>query len=201
MSLEMMENGRLQHIFTSAEFGKLFSEYKPRFVAVACRYVRNAAVAEDLVSDSFMAFWEIRESLPADINIPAYILTSVKNRCLNHLNAQLRHRQAEQDLHSTRQRLLMADVRSLSACAPDRIFSQEIRLLADGAIARMGETTRRVFLLSRQEGRTYKEIADELGITLSRVNFEIRRALDLLREALKDYLPATLIVWMFSNRF
>ncbi|WP_308503163.1 sigma factor-like helix-turn-helix DNA-binding protein [uncultured Alistipes sp.] len=61
--------------------------------------------------------------------------------------------------------------------------------------------TRRVFLLSRQEGRTYKEIADELGITLSRVNFEIRRALELLREALKDYLPATLIFWMFTNRF
>ena len=60
--------------------------------------------------------------------------------------------------------------------------------------------TRRVFLLSRQEGRTYKEIADELG-TLSRVNFEIRRALELLREALKDYLPATLIFWMFTNRF
>lgn len=196
-----MENEGSQQTLTSAEFGKFFSEFKPRFVAVACRYVRNAAVAEDLVSDSFMAFWEIRESLPADINIPAYILTSVKNRCLNHLNAQLRHRQAEQDLHSTRQRLLLADVRSLSACDPDRIFSKEIRLLTEGAIARMGEMTRRVFLLSRQEGRTYKEIADELGITISRVNFEIRRALELLREVLKDYLPATLIVWMFTNRF
>lgn len=197
----VMENGRLQLLLTPAEFGQFFSEFKPRFVAVACRYVRNAAVAEDIVSDSFMAFWELRESLPADINIPAYILTSVKNRCLNHLNAQLRHRLAEQDLHSTRQRLLMADVRSLSACDPDRIFSKEIRLLSGGAIARMGEMTRRVFLLSRQEGLTYKEIADRLGITVSRVNFEMRRALDLLREALKDYLPATLIFWLFSNRF
>ncbi|WP_308503162.1 sigma factor [uncultured Alistipes sp.] len=138
----------MQHLLTPAEFGKFFSEFKPRFVAVACRYVRNAAVAcryvrnaavaEDLVSDSFMSFWEIRESLPADINIPAYILTSVKNRCLNHLNAQLRHRQAEQDLHSTCQRLLLADVRSLSACDPDRIFSEEICRLTDDAIARMG---------------------------------------------------------------
>ena len=95
----------------------------------------------------------------------------------------------------------MADVRSLSACDPDRIFSKEIRLLSGGAIARMGEMTRRVFLLSRQEGLTYKEIADRLDITVSRVNFEMRRALDLLREALKDYLPATLIFWLFSNRF
>ena len=150
-----MENGRLQLLLTPAEFGQFFSEFKPRFVAVACRYVRNAAVAEDIVSDSFMAFWEIRESLPADINIPAYILTSVKNRCLNHLNAQLRHRLAEQDLHSTRQRLLMADVRSLSACDPDRIFSKEIRLLSGGAIARHSSFTLSACAFSYRWAQTF----------------------------------------------
>ncbi len=192
---------RSSYMITSAEFGKLFTEYHPKFVAVACRYVRNAEVAEDIVSDCFISFWEIRDSLVGDINIPAYILTSVKNRCLNHLNAELRHRQAERNLHSTRQRLLMADIRSLSACNPDLIFSKEIQILMNAAIARMNPTTRNVFLLSREEGKTYREIADELGITVSRVNFEIRRALDLLRVELKDYLPVTLIFWLFTHRF
>ena len=75
---------------SSTEFGKLFFEFKPRFIALAYRYVRDRETAEDLVSDSFMTFWEMHETLPADINVPAYILTSVKNRCLNHLNAQIR---------------------------------------------------------------------------------------------------------------
>lgn len=197
----VMENERLHQIVTSSEFGKLFTEYHPRFVAVACRYVRNAEVAEDIVSDCFISFWEIRNNLVGDINIPAYILTSVKNRCLNHLNAELRHRQAERNLHSTRQRLLMADIRSLSACDPDLIFSKEIQILVNKAISQMTPTTRNVFLLSREEGKTYREIADELDITVSRVNFEIRRALDLLRTELKDYLPATLIFWLFTHRF
>lgn len=195
-----MENERLHQTITSSEFGKLFSEFKPRFVAVACRYVRNADVAEDIVSDCFISFWEIRESLPETINIPAYIMTSVKNRCLNHLQAELRHRRLEKDLQSTRQRLLLADIRSLSACDPDRIFSREIRMLMNEAIGRMGSMTRDVFLLSRSEGKTYKEIADELGIPVSRVNFEIRRALDLLRVELKDYLPVTFIFWLFTHR-
>lgn len=194
-----MATGKL-HTITSGEFGKLFSDLKPRFVVLANRYVRNREIAEDLVSDSFMAFWEIRESLPDDTNIPAYILTSVKNRCLNHLKAEARHRQAEQDIHSVRQRLLLADIRSLAACDPERIFSEEITVLMNRAVARMGKTTREVFLLSRTEGMTYREIADELGITISHVNFEIRRALDLLRTELKDYLPATLIIWLFSHR-
>lgn len=196
-----MENERLHLTLTSSEFGKLFSEFKPRFMAVACRYVRNANVAEDIVADSFIAFWEIRESLPEDLNIPAYILTTVKNRCLNHLHAELRHRQLERNLHQTRQRLLQADIRSLAACDPERIFSREIQLLMAGALARMGVVTRNVFLLSRNEGKTYREIADELGISVSRVNFEIRRALDLLRVELKDYLPVTLIIWLFTHRF
>lgn len=183
---------------TSTEFGKLFFEFKPRFVAMAYRYVRDREAAEDLVSDSFLAFWEIRESLPADTNIPAYILTSVKNRCLNHLNAQIRHRKAEQDLHSALTRRLQADMRSLTACDPDLLFSEEIRGILKQAVRRMPETTRRVFLLSRLRNKTYNEIADELGISVHHVNFEIRRALSLMRSELKDYLPAALIALLLS---
>ena len=115
---------------SSTEFGKLFFEFKPRFIALAYRYVRDRETAEDLVSDSFMTFWEMHETLPADINVPAYILTSVKNRCLNHLNAQIRHRRAEQDMHSTLTRRLQADVRSLSACDPDLLFSGRCKRLS-----------------------------------------------------------------------
>ncbi|MFR0764309.1 MAG: sigma factor [Alistipes communis] len=41
---------------SSTEFGKLFFEFKPRFIALAYRYVRDRETAEDLVSDSFMTF-------------------------------------------------------------------------------------------------------------------------------------------------
>ena len=135
----------------------------------------------------------MHETLPADTNVPAYILTSVKNRCLNHLNAQIRHRRAEQDMHSTLTRRLQADVRSLSACDPDLLFSEEIRAILKQAVRKMPKMTRNVFLLSRIRNMTYSEIAAELGISVSHVNFEIRRALNLMRFELKDYLPAVLI--------
>ena len=183
---------------SSTEFGKLFFEFKPRFIALAYRYVRDRETAEDLVSDSFMTFWEMHETLP-DINVPAYILTSVKNRCLNHLNAQIRHRRAEQDMHSTLTRRLQADVRSLSACDPDLLFSEEIRAILKQAVRKMPKMTRSVFLLSRIRNMTYSEIAAELGISVSHVNFEIRRALNLMRFELKDYLPAVLITLILSS--
>ena len=48
---------------------------------------------------------------------------------------------------------------------------------------------------------TYSEIAAELGISVSHVNFEIRRALNLMRSELKDYLPAVLIILILSSRW
>lgn len=186
---------------SSAEFGKVFSEYKPRFIAIAYRYVRDMDTAEDLVADSFMAFWETREKLPEDVNIPAYILTTVKNRCLNHLDSKLRHFEAEKNIHTTQQRLLQADIRSLTACDPDKLFSDEVSLILDRAIREMPEMTRRVFLLSREEGKSYKEIAEELDIAVTHVNFEIRRALNILRTALRDYLPAVMVALLISARF
>ena len=184
---------------SSTEFGKLFFEFKPRVIALAYRYVRDRETAEDLVSDCFMTFWAMHETLPADINVPAYILTSVKTRCLNHLNAQIRHRRAEQDMHSPLPRRLQADVRSLSACDPDLLFSEEIRAILKQAVRKMPKMTRSVFLLSRIRNMTYSEIAAELGISVSHVNFEIRRALNLMRAELKDYLPAVLITLILSS--
>ncbi len=188
-------------IISSTEFGKLFSEYKPRFVAFAYRYVRDANTAEDLVADSFMAFWEAKDKLTAEVNIPAYILAIVRNRCLNHLSAELRHLKAEKKIHTTQQRLLEADLRSLSVCDPDKLFSEEINLILERAVGQMPEMTRKVFMGSRFDGKSYKEISEELGIAITHVNFEIRRALNILRIEFKDYLTAFIIALLLFPRF
>ena len=169
---------------TSAEFGRLYSDYNPRFTEVTYRYVRDRGIAEDLVSDSFMAFWEERDRLPEDVNAPAYVLTIVKNKCLNHLKVRLLHLQIEKKLHSTQQRLIQSDIQSLAACVPDTLFV---------------ELTRRIFEGSRYENKSYKELAQELNIAFTHVNFEMRRALKILREEFKDYIFTLIILLAVSN--
>ena len=108
------------------EFGRLFACYRPRFELLANRYVRNRTVAEDIVSESFMTLWENREKLPADCNLPAYVLTVVRNRCLDWLRAQSRHAQIEQQVYELRREVIAADIRSLEAFDPSEIFSGEV---------------------------------------------------------------------------
>ena len=81
------------------------------------------------------------------------------------------------------------------------LFSEEIRAILKQAVRKMPKMTRNVFLLSRIRNMTYSEIAAELGISVSHVNFEIRRALNLMRFELKDYLPAVLITLILSSRW
>jgi len=186
--------GRESVAMTTAEFGRLFATWRARFEAIACRYVRSAAVAEDLVSDSFMSFWENRGRIPADANLQAYILIIVRNKCLDWLRAQSLHAKIEQEVYELRRRVLAADIRSLQAFNPEEILSAEVAAIVRQSLDRLPELTREVFVARRFEELSYKEIAEKYGITVRRVEFELEKAVKQLRVALKDYLPVLLML-------
>ena len=186
--------GRESVAMTTAEFGRLFATWRARFEAIACRYVRSAAVAEDLVSDSFMSFWENRGRIPADANLQAYILIIVRNKCLDWLRAQSLHAKIEQEVYELRRRVLAADIRSLQAFNPEEIFSEKVAAIVRQSLDRLPELTRDVFIARRFEEMSYKEIAEKYGITVRRVEFELEKAVKQLRVALKDYLPVLLML-------
>ena len=183
----------------NTQFEKIYSQYYARFVIFARRYVRDAAVAEDLVMESFVSFWENRGKISEQTNLPAYIATSVRNNCLNYLNAQALHLSKQQDIHSIQSRTVAASIRSLNSCDPQRLFSDEIRAIVEREMNSMPQITRTVFELSRLYGKTYSEIAETLGISQRRVTSEMQRALFIMRRALKDYLPTPLILWLLGG--
>lgn len=184
---------------TTAEFGRLFAVWRARFEAFACSYVRNSAVAEDLVSDSFMSFWESRDRISADTNLQAYILTIVRNKCLDWLRAQSLHIKIEQEVYELRRQIVASDIRSLQAFDPETIFSEEIASIVRQTLERLPELTREVFVARRFEELSYKEIAEKYSITVRRVEFELEKVLKRLHVALKDYLPLLFI--LFSDNF
>lgn len=181
------------------EFGQLYNMYRQRFVIIARRYVRDRMVAEDIVADSFVSFWNNRSNIPSDSNLPAYILTIVKNNCLNWLHAQQIHMRIEQQLQTTQSRLVESNIRSLESCDPERLFASEVQRIATEAMVKMPELTRMVFIKSRNEGKTYAEIAEECGISVRQVTSEIQKALAILRNELKDYMPAFLLALYINN--
>ena len=183
--MESVSSGEMLDL---AAFDRLFGEYRPRFIRFAVSYVTDAAVAEDLVMESFMAAWE-RRALLSEKSFPPYVLVIVRNKCLNHLRSRQVRLRAEEDLNSHRARLLELRVSTLEACEPAQLFSDEARRLVDETLARLPERTRDIFQRSRFRGESYKEIAASMGTTVKSVEFEVSKAMKSLRVSLRDYLP------------
>lgn len=188
-------NGHISREF----FDGLYSEYKPRFIRIAQSYVRNEMVAEDIVTDSFLYFWERREELNITTSIPAYILGAVKHGCLEWLRNEKNRLNIRQTIHTTAYYSIQARISALEACDPERIFASEIAAIVQEEIGRMPEPMRRIFVASRFDGKTYQEIAEATGISVRNVKAAIQKALGILRQALKDYLPVWISLLFISG--
>lgn len=175
-----------------AAFNELFTTYKGKFIRFAQTYVRDTAVAEDYVIDSLLYYWENRHKLEGDVNVPAYVLTVLKHKCLNYLQHQSLHEEVMSSMLSHAQWELNTRIASLEACEPYELFVEEAQEIVKTTLAQLPQRTREIFVMSRMQNLSHKEIAEKLGITAKGVEFHISKALKELRIGLKDYLPVFL---------
>ena len=172
-----------------AEFGELYKRYKARFESFAVGYVQDRLIAEDVVADAFIYYWENRSRLDADCNAAAYILTTIRHKCLNYLQRLRTREEIVEYLKDCDTWELNLRIATLEACNPEKLFSDELQSLVDKALETLPEQTRDIFVRSRYNNQSHKEIAVALGISTKTVEFHITKALKVLRVALKDYFP------------
>ena len=177
-------------------FNKLFNLHKESFILFAKSYVRDALVAEDIYMESMLQFWEKMPELPEGTNIPAYIITIVKNKSLNYLRHQAIESDIQNKLSEIAQREIAMNISSLEACHPADFFENDIRKITLETLAKMSNNTKEVFSLSRFSHLTNKDIAQKLNITEKGVEYHISKALRALRIALKDYFPFLLFLFL-----
>lgn len=177
-------------------FNLLFNEYHERFIRFAIGYVKDRQTAEDFVSEAFTAFWENRRQLSPDTNPPAYIMTIIKNKCLNHLQHQQMQQRVASALRDHSEWVFQTKISTLEACDPDFLFSEEIQQIIDATLNQLPKKTRQIFLLSRNHKLTYKEIAEKTNLSQKTIEFHISKALYQFRLSLKDFI-GTLLLFLF----
>lgn len=179
------------------EFDRLYAEYKPRFIVIAHSYLRDKVLAEDLVTDCFMYFWEKREEISMNTeNIPAYILGIVRHKCIDALRERQQHLQTQQQIYRIGLRNIRENLEALEECDLAKIlFRQEVEDIFRRRLAEMPELAAQIFIANRFEDKTYQEIAKQHNISVRKVTREIQRCLKLLREDLGDYLPLAAVLF------
>lgn len=180
-----------------AAFNQLFSDYKGRFIRFAQNYVRDVAVAEDFVIDSLIYYWENRQRLEENTNVPAYVLTIIKHKCLNYLQHLQLHQEVADNMISHAQWELNTRIATLEACQPYDLFTAEAQEIVNRTLEQLPARTRQIFIMSRMQNMSHKEIAAEFGMTTKGVEFHIAKALKILRIGLKDYLPVFFYLFFY----
>lgn len=171
----------------SLNFNRFYTHYYSRFLRFARSYMPTDEAAEDVVNDAFMYYWENRDDI-AHENLPAYLLSVVKHKCLNQLKRQAMEAKAMSGLQSMEEWELQLRISTLEACNPEKLLSDEIQQLVSHALGALPPQTREVLRRSRFRGQSNREIASELGISVKAVEYHITKGLKALRIALGDYL-------------
>ncbi|WP_266202688.1 RNA polymerase sigma-70 factor [Pontibacter kalidii] len=142
------------------------------------RITSDAAVAEDLVQEVFISFWN-NEQWQAVENPEAYLYRACLNKALNHTTSQKRRTELAQQYQQGQDHATTAD---------QDLALQELQQQVQQAIDALPAVCRKVFLLSRHEEMTHKEIADFLNISPNTVDNHIKKALAVLRRLLLGLL-------------
>lgn len=163
---------------TSA-FRQLFYDFFAPLCVFAGRYLENKETCEDVVQEVFYRIWKNRKQLHIQTSGRNFLLTAVRNHCLDIVRHQSAERMyAEQTLQDNQE-----------AYMPDLYTTAELEHLLDAALAKLPEPVASTFRQNRFEGLTYQEIADRRGISVKTVEAYMTKALKLLRQELHDYLP------------
>lgn len=185
---------------TPQEFSRFFTRYREPFVGIAASYLHDRAAAEDIVADCFTRLWDKRCDLQLTEKPEAYLLASIKNRCLNHLRDKAAHLRIEQKMHEDSYRALMTEIDILDGQDMALLFRDDVQRIFDDFMRQLPPISRNIFYSSRFEDLTYAEIAEKYGVTPRKVKREIQKVLDIMRVSLKDYLPIIgLLLWLWRS--
>jgi len=171
---------RLRAGETSA-FDAIFRANYPILVRVAEAMLRERAMAEEIAQDVMLELWRRRDSLDVTDSVRGYLLQATRNRTLNALRHRAIERKSEPHVIDGIGRLPPTDAGAREG---------EIEVALQSAIADLPDRCRQIFELSRVEGLKYAEIATRLGISVKTVEVQMGKALRILRERLKAWLPA-----------
>ena len=169
-------------------FNVIYTAYYRKSFLYVKSYVHDEMVAEDIVSESLIRLWKRMKIRPVD-QIQAYLFTILKNSSLDYLKHEAVERKAYLNLYEHLNHELEIRISVLQSSEPNEIFSVEIKQIIQETIESLPEKSRKIFVLSRFENKTNKEIARIFNISVKGVDYHIFHVIKELRVSLKDYLP------------
>lgn len=153
----------------------VFRHYYKHLCSHAVRYVYSQTYAEDIVSEIFAEFWQKKHFRNIQTTFRAYLYRAVRNRSLNFIRKEFGRPIMVQPDEVLCSRSILAD---------EQMIYEHFYQKVQGSIEALPPKCKKIFLMSRYEGKSLREIARSQKILIRTVETHISKALKLMREAL-----------------
>ncbi|TYP98162.1 RNA polymerase sigma-70 factor (ECF subfamily) [Tenacibaculum adriaticum] len=160
-----------------AQLSVLFDKHYKRLYNYAYKVLKEAAISEELVQETFIKLWEHFENLnKSNRSIESFLIVTLKNKIID-----------EYRKNQTREK--HNGLYTLNTNTHTEIDNQwELLQQIEAIYESLEQKTIDIFKLSRDKGLTYKEISVKNNISIKTVELHISKALIAFRKGLKDYL-------------
>src|SRR6266852_3191546 len=172
----------------SIAFGELFSRYKRRIFHLAQRIMRNHEDAEDVVQEAFQLAYVHLHDFQGGARFSTWLSRIAINVALMNLRKKARKVEISIDEKSESDDMSFRDAVTDVALNPEQgcLREERSRILRE-ALAELRPNARRVLELYELEGRSMKEIAVRLGISVAAVKARLFHARPKIRHELDQY--------------
>ena len=172
-------------------FEMFFRTYYKPLCKYAYSFIQDKDEAEEVVQSAFLSVWEKRASLDIKTSLKSYLYTMVRNTSLN----IIKHQKIKQKYVGE----ALATIKGSHDHVSEKMISSELEANIQVAMESLPEQCKLIFKLSRFEELRYSEIAEQLNISVKTVENQMGKALRIMRDQLKDYLPILILFLMNLN--
>ena len=156
----------------------IFKKYYKLVCSSIYKLIPDYSLAEDLAQDVFCDLWRKRDHLKINTSLKAYLRKSGVNKALNYIRKK-------KVISSNDDTSILVNIKASNQT--ENLEYIELQELINRTIDKLPTRCRIIFMLSRFEEYSYKEISAELGISTKTVENQISKALKRLRKAVKSY--------------
>lgn len=165
-------------------YKSLYERYGDIVFRLACRYVKSEELAKDLSQDVFIKIWEKRDRLPEVQYFQAYLLQVARNESINWLRAAGKSDIAKGEI--------ARHFQANPGFFEDETLQRDYREFIKRTLDSLSPRAREIFILCREQGKTYDEVAAALGISRNVVRKHMVSSLQKFRDAAQDELGTPL---------
>jgi RNA polymerase sigma-70 factor (family 1) len=173
----------------SNAFLELYTKYHPALYHYVLRFVKVPAIAEDILQEVFLTIWRIRKTVDPDLSFRAYLYRISRNIVFK----LMKKAASDENLRLKLMRQLQQNVTDSDV----KLLWHEYEETFYDAVAQLPLQRQKVFRLCREEGKTYEQVAAELGISRNTVKEHMVKAMKSIKEYFHQHCDISLSCIIF----